>query len=388
MNKTLNKKRTNQKYTIEEVKQSFFEKGYTLLSSQYINSKAHLEYKCPSGHMGKIRFGDFVRGQGCKKCFDIKNCDRRKKPFEEVKQAFTERGYELLSSEYKSNKTHLEYKCHEGHLAKITFNCFSKGKGCRKCADIKHGNRCRKPFEEVKQVFTDRGYELLSTVYINTDTHLKYRCPKRHLGKITFHSFSSGQGCAKCADIKNGDRCRKTFDDVKQVFTDRGYTLLSTVYKDNKIPLDYRCPEGHLGKIRFNSFSRGHGCAKCSQSRSEKLTREIFERIMSVEFPTVRPDFLKNHKTDRNLELDGYNENLKLAFEYNGKQHYKFLKYFHERKEDFKIQREHDEFKYKKCLELGITLISIPYTFDCYNPEKLEIFIKDEMIKHKFIFFL
>lgn len=247
----------------------------------------------------------------------------QKYTIEEVRQIFTERGYELLSTKYKDNKTYLDYRCPEGHLGKITFNCFSSGKGCRKCSFIKQADRLRKPFDEVKKAFTDRGYELLSTEYINCDTHLEYRCPKGHLGKITLHDFSSGKGCAKC-----------------------------------------------------------------SQSRSEKLTREIFERIMSVEFPTIRPDFLKNPKTGYNLELDGYNENLKLAFEYNGEQHYKFKKYFHDTEDAFKIQREHDEFKYKKCVELGITIISIPYTFNCYDPKKLENFIKDELIKHEFIFFL
>ena len=321
MNKTLNKKRTNQKYTIEEVRDIFTDRGYTLLSTEYKSNRIPLDYKCPEGHVGKLILTNFLSGHRCRKCAYIKNGDIFRKPFEEVKQAFTDSGYTLLSTEYKSIKIPLDYRCPEGHLGKIRLDDFSSGHGCRKCADIKNGDRCRKPFEEVKQAFTERGYELLSTEYINCDTHLEYSCPKRHLGKITFSHFSSGVGCAKC-----------------------------------------------------------------SQSRSEKLTRDIFEKIMSVEFQTVRPDFLKNPKTGRNLELDGYNENLKLAFEYNGEQHYKFLKYFHDTEEDFKIQREHDEFKYKKCLELGITLISIPYTFDCYNPEKLEIFIKDELIKHKFIF--
>ena len=242
--------------------------------------------------------------------------------------------------------------------------------------------------QEVDKIFLERGYTLLSTEYINSKTHLNYRCPKNHLGQIRFYHFLRDVGCAKCSNIKNSDRCRKPFEEVKQTFTDSGYTLLSTEYKSNRIPLEYKCPSGHVGEIRFYHFLRGVGCAKCSQSRSEKLTREIFEKIMSVEFPTVRPDFLKNPKTGYNLELDGYNEGLKLAFEYNGIQHYKFTEYFHDTEEDFKIQREHDEFKYKKCLELGITLISIPYTFNCYDPEKLEIFIRDELIKQKFIFYL
>ena len=110
---------------------------------------------------------------------------------------------------------------------------------------------------------------------------------------------------------------------------------------------------------------------------------------MGCKFPSVRPDFLKNPETDCNLELDGYNENLKLSFEYNGIQHYKFHKRFHKNDEEaFKKQRERDEFKYKRCIEMGITLISVPYTFNCYNPGELEIFIKDQLFQNEFIFFL
>ena len=386
MSQTLNKKRTNKKYTIDEVKQSFFEKGYTLLSTEYKNNKVPLEYKCPEGHFGKISFDSFSSGHRCRKCSYIKKGERSKKTFDDVRQIFLDRGYELLSTEYINCSAPLKYLCPKNHLWKISYNSFSKGHGCKKCYNIKTGDRLRKPFDEVKKSFTKRGYELLSTEYINNNTPVEYKCPEGHLGKIMFSNFSSGHGCRKCTDIKRGDRYRKPFEEVKKSFFEKGYTLLSTEYKNNKVPLEYKCPEGHFGKISFNDLSSGYRCAKCSQSRSEKLTREIFERIMSVEFPTVRPDFLKNPKTGYNLELDGYNEGLKLAFEYNGEQHYKFKKHFHKRKDAFKIQREHDEYKYKKCVELGITLISIPYTFDCYNPEKLEIFIKDELIKHEFIF--
>lgn len=52
--------------------------------------------------------------------------------------------------------------------------------------------------------------------------------------------------------------------------------------------------------------------------KGEKRTREIIERITGRKFPSVRPNFLKNPKTGRNLELDMYNDSLKLAIEYNG----------------------------------------------------------------------
>ena len=106
---------------------------------------------------------------------------------------------------------------------------------------------------------------------------------------------------------------------------------------------------------------------------------------MGVKFPSGKYQFLKNPDTGFPLELYGYNEKLKLAFEYQGIQNYKFTNHFHRTKEIFKKNQERYKFKYKKCVELGIILILIPYKFNCYNPEELRIYIRDQLIKHRFI---
>ena len=61
-----------------------------------------------------------------------------------------------------------------------------------------------------------------------------------------------------------------------------------------------------------------------------------------------RPDWLK-YTTGCNLELDYYCEELKLAFEYNGIQHYKYSSKFHNNNiENFYKQQERDKFKKQK----------------------------------------
>lgn len=98
------------------------------------------------------------------------------------------------------------------------------------------------------------------------------------------------------------------------------------------------------------------------ESNGERISRRVFEYLFKKPFVKVRPDFLKNPETGRNLELDGYNEELKIAFEYNGMQHYCFPHVYNKTKKDFEQQLRRDKFKLEKCNEHGIYLIIIPYS--------------------------
>jgi hypothetical protein len=96
--------------------------------------------------------------------------------------------------------------------------------------------------------------------------------------------------------------------------------------------------------------------------KGEEKCRQIFEEIFSpLKFTSIRPDFLCYPDTGSNLELDGYNDQLMLGFEYNGRQHYDYTPHFHKDIMDFVKQQERDNWKYKRCAELGIKLIVIPY---------------------------
>lgn len=96
-------------------------------------------------------------------------------------------------------------------------------------------------------------------------------------------------------------------------------------------------------------------------SKLELLSKMILEDIFKRPFYKIRPNFLRNEVTGFNLELDLYNEDLKLAVEVQGDQHYKFNSFFHRNKEHFLNQRYRDEIKKLKCKSEGITLIEVPY---------------------------
>lgn len=103
------------------------------------------------------------------------------------------------------------------------------------------------------------------------------------------------------------------------------------------------------------------------ESKGEIECRKVLEEIFRRPFNKERPNILRNPVTSdisfsNNLELDCYNSELKIAVEYNGIQHYKYIPYFHKTKDAFQNQKYRDYIKREICKKNGITLIEVPYT--------------------------
>ena len=147
--------------------------------------------------------------------------------------------------------------------------------------------------------------------------------------------------------------------------------IISTHYRNVRTKVKVQCGEGHTFEMTPKSIKEGHWCADCSEGVSERIARKFFERIFDKKFPKSRPVWLVNDRGNR-MELDGYNEELGIAFEYQGKQHYKYSKYFHKSVKDFKQRQADDKAKQESCKKKGISLIEVPYTIDY---DKLQDFI-------------
>lgn len=116
------------------------------------------------------------------------------------------------------------------------------------------------------------------------------------------------------------------------------------------------------------------GCA----SIGERVCIVTLERLFNKEFTKQNPEWLINPKTGKCLELDGYNSELEIAVEYNGKQHYERVEYFQRSERDYIYQLYKDRVKEELCKKNKVFLIQVPYTV---SVEQIPIFIYCKLLE-------
>tara|TARA_Y100000813_G_C24111188_1_gene327853 strand:+ start:346 stop:1005 length:660 start_codon:yes stop_codon:yes gene_type:complete len=116
---------------------------------------------------------------------------------------------------------------------------------------------------------------------------------------------------------------------------------------------------------------------EANASKGENECRRVLQKLTGKKFFKVRPDFLQNPVTGTFLELDMFNDDLKLAVEYNGEQHDKYNKFMHQgSREKFQAQQYRDYIKRKLCEENNVFLIVVPHTIKL---EKIENFLVEKL---------
>jgi very-short-patch-repair endonuclease len=91
-----------------------------------------------------------------------------------------------------------------------------------------------------------------------------------------------------------------------------------------------------------------------------KGSKELLEIVQQL-FPNQRVELEYNIASQGGLFLDIYLPRLKIAFEYDGPQHFTYSKHFHGNREAFFKARHRDAEKNELCEQRGITLIRVAY---------------------------
>lgn len=161
---------------------------------------------------------------------------------------------------------------------------------------------------------------------------------------------------------------------------DRGFKVLKI--KGNGRSKDrvwhLRCTAGHEFQKQGHRLWTREKCPKCHcPSIEENAARLLVEAHFSKSFPNVHPEWFTSEEGNV-MEIDMYNEELKIAFEYNGKHHYEPI--FGE--EALAKTQLRDEYKKTLCESFGIKLIQIKAIKKNTSKKQLLESISNELAEH------
>lgn len=270
-----------------------------------------------------------------------------------IQEIAKKKGVECLFTDYKNNKSKLKFRCENGHIFEANLKNLKK-RGQWWCLKCFHLTKLR----EVQEIAKKKGGECLSTNYKNSQSKLKFRCENGHVFEASLASVKDNKSwCPICFQIRN----RGTLEEFKKIARERGGKCLSSKYINNRTKLRFQCKKVHVFEISPDKVkNRDQWCPICTENTGEKICRGLFETIFNKDFKKARPKWLKNNEGHQ-LELDGYNEELKLAFERQGLQHYKFITFYYKNFVKFVKQLSNDQEKNELCDKHRVILIEVPY---------------------------
>lgn len=344
------------------------EKGGRCVSDEYISFRSNLEWECNKSHKWVASLRNIKERDGwCPVCRDHK---RKHLLLIKIKPILTKKGWDTVEGEIEGwKKRTLTIKCNEGHewLASpqsIKYN------NCPEC--VKRCYDRDKHMLEIKQIVEAREGEIISGSYQNLKSVFVVKCERGHEWKAKAAGLKNNKWCPTCHGRNNKEQLKT----IRFLAEQNGGKCLSNEYigKDDK--LEFECMNGHTFWMSPNNVKNGQRCPYCSWYFMEHKTRFALEKLLDYEFNP-------NGKRISPFILDGYTQfedGKEIAFEYHGRQHYEFVRYFHKTREEFEKRKKDDEEKVRRCIEENIHLIIIPY-FKAATDELLLGIIREELDK-------
>ena len=363
------------KYDLRYMRRLARKRGGSLLSKKYSGIGSKLRFVCRQGHKWKANPRDLIYSKSwCPQCGANRRGASKRLGIEVMRRVAREREGQCLSRTYIRSSEKLRWRCKKGHEWEATpRDVIYSRSWCPNC-----GGSLRLSIEAMRALAKERFGKCLSPKYRNAQTPLLWRCEHGHVWKARPCFIKQGGWCPTCSIKKRSDARRHDIPAMQLLAQTRGGLCLSTEYKGSAEKLRWRCANGHEWEATPNQNQRGSWCPRCSPGYGERVCRCLFERLFDAEFPKVKPSWLLSPRGTL-LELDGYCETLKLAWEYHGQQHYEFVPHFHESERSFKLHVKDDQLKRAKCSRHGIKLVEVPYSVPL---RQLESWLRIELEKH------
>lgn len=275
------------------------------------------------------------------------------------------KGGECLSNEYINARTKLEWKCsnpeHKSWFA--TLRIFYDNNWCYHC----YNESKTQPFKKInglqiaKEHAKSKGGECLSTKYTTSNHKLEWKChnPEHKSWLATFSKVvTANRWCPRCSGKFDKNEMLQIAKDYAIL---RGGFCLSQEYFNNEKLLKWECANHHIWESSFrNVVPKKHWCPECGRYNNiqETRVRSFLNYLLNANFVKIKLPWNFNPINKNLLELDGYSDELKIAFEFQGEHHFRLA---YGRDEDsLQYIKELDKQKIINCEKNNVKLLIIP----------------------------
>lgn len=297
--------------------------------------------------------------------------------------------YDYSKVDYTNNKTQITIICPvHGEFQQFPYNHIRRG--CPKCGLKSMKDSKTKTIDSfIKDSINIHGdkYDYSKVDYMGSNIPVEIICPKHGKFMQTPSNHLIGSGCIKCGNENQSKKIKLNNDDFikksKEIHGDK-YDYSKINYSHSHGKVEIICPKHGLFQQAANSHMKGNGCPVCSDSKGEKLIKDILikKNISSI------PQYQFNDCTNgiegrycRKLTFDFYLPKYNACIEYDGQQHFGPIEGWGGNSEDnFEKRLKLDKIRDQYCVQNGINLIRIPYTM---KNEDIESYILKKL-KYEF----
>jgi len=336
------------KNNIDKAKSKFSsilsEKGGESLTP-YINSISFLDVKCKNNHVFPTTPSRVIQDMWCPIC--MRNSPiLGKLRFEESVNA---RKGKLLS-DYINNNDKVCIQCRLGHIFYSPPYSINRGSWCRKCA-----NQCPEQARDKFIAAVKMHNGIVLGEYKTVHEKVLIMCELKHSFEMEPNQISRGSWCPRCQN-----HCPiQAKENFESLVKSRNGLLLSD-YINNRTKVNIRCENNHVFSVSYSNAAKGRWCRTCGKSESHG-ERKIRMFLSSLEIPfeqEVTFDWLPKKRFDFKFSYNGKF----FVIEYDGIQHFEYVKFFHDTLDRFEYKQQIDIIKTTEVLKQGFFLIRIAYS--------------------------
>lgn len=372
------------KYNLEIAREIVSSKGFELVSDQPVNIKSKLVFKDSEGYYYEMSLDNFIRNKQPVRFTILSNY-----LFQNIDlfMRYNNYDYKLIKIIYERG-IYIQFSDSKGYLYYMALNNFLKG---HLTSAFNKNNKHVIDNLKLWCVLNDKNFKLISTKFNGNAELLKWQCLKDSCKEIFLMNWSDIQqgtqcpyccgrraGLSNCLATKNPELASQWHPTLNGELTPYDVTCGSHKY------IIWKCKEcGYEWEAQVAKRALyNRGCPECNKSKGEKqldiiLTQYNVPHNSQYTFDNLVGIGGNLLRFDVPVFWDVKKTNLRMLIEYDGIQHFEWVKGWITKKE-FKRIQIHDQLKNEYCKNNNIKLIRIPY----WDFENIEEILKRELNIH------